>query len=96
MSLLRPVRALRVLLACVFLWFGATASAPSAAWDDAPTVVVIDGAPARAETPARISAARADHGATSIDHERPSTSPGEPASPRPALDLYLRHCALLC
>jgi hypothetical protein len=98
MPLLRPVRALRVLLACVFLWFGATPSAPHAAWDEAPAIVVVDGASARAETPALDSDERTatDHAAISIDREGPPTCPATASAPRPTLDLYLRNCALLC
>ena len=94
----RPVRALRVLLACAFLWIGASAAAPRDAWNDA-AVVVVASASAHGDERHVIE--------TEVQAEPESVTTGEvsrAATPRPeqarvrrpTRDLYLRHCALLC
>ena len=100
--LFRPVRALRVLLACVVLWFGSSASAPRELWNDTAVVIVADGVGARAgesrkagletdETEARSGAPARRERARGA-----SAAPREAGARRPTRDLYLRNCVLLC
>ncbi len=90
---LRPVRALRVLLACVFLFWGAFASAPREAWSDDVVVIV-----ARDASPEAESRALRARPIPSASIERPAlvASPRETGADRPARDLYLHNCVLLC
>jgi len=91
---LRPVRALRVLLACVFLFWGASACAPRRAWNDDVVVLVAQEASREAEsrdTRPRSSALASFERAALV-----ASRPREAGSRRPARDLYLRNCVLLC
>ena len=90
-----------MLLACVFLWFGAAAPAPYDVGNDASVVMVADGT--RADDPSRGGIEAADEAAPrSADaaqresRRRATPRPREAIARRPVRDLYLRNCVLLC
>jgi hypothetical protein len=99
---LRPLRALRVLLACVVLWLGTPGSAPQVAFHDTAAVVMPQAAAARDGESRRegedVSEANARL-AIPAPCERtngPAVRPAQALTERPARDLFLRNCVLLC
>jgi hypothetical protein len=90
------LRLLRVLLACAVLAFAARPAPSAPGWTEIPVLIARAVAPPPAKPAVAARPRPSAHDPRLTRAPRPPAPVPAEAAPRPALDVYLTHCALLC